>query len=280
VAVFVPVSGYLLYGETGSPDAPDQPLAARMASADPDINILIAKTEAHLSTHPDDGKGWELLAPIYMRAMRADDAANAWKNAIRLLGGDAERYGSLGEALSVAAKGEVTPDSLSAFGQSLKFDPKDPRSRFYVALADAQAGNFDRALEGFKALKADSPADAPWIGVVDNQIEQVSAMKAGGPKLGNPNAADIEAAAGMDAGDRMQMIRSMVESLDEKLKTEPDNFEGWMRLVRSYGVLKEPEKAADALKRGLAAFPPDSDNGKALLALADEMGIATGGAAK
>jgi cytochrome c-type biogenesis protein CcmH len=40
-------------------------------------------------------------------------------------------------------------------------------------------------------------------------------------------------------------------------------------------VLNDRDKALDALKRGLAAFPPDSDNGKALIALAREVGLPT-----
>jgi cytochrome c-type biogenesis protein CcmH len=81
----------------------------------------------------------------------------------------------------------------------------------------------------------------------------------------------------MNSGDRQQMIRGMVESLDAKLTDDPDNFEGWMRLVRSYAVLNDKDRAAGALKRGLAAFPASGDEGRQLLALAKELGIATEG---
>ncbi|MGO7427692.1 c-type cytochrome biogenesis protein CcmI, partial [Rhizobium ruizarguesonis] len=86
------------------------------------------------------------------------------------------------------------------------------------------------------------------------------------------------AAEAMNAGDRQQMIRGMVESLDAKLSEDPNNFEGWMRLVRSYAVLNDKDRAAGALKRGLAAFPPPGEQGRQLLALARELGIATEGA--
>jgi cytochrome c-type biogenesis protein CcmH len=281
LCLFLPAAAYMLYSRMGSPMEPDQPLMARFASRTPDINILIAKTEAHLASHPDDGTAWELLAPIYMRGMRADQAANAWKNAIRTLGPNADRFGSFGEALAAQAQGQITKEARDAFEQALKLEPKNPRSRFYIALADAQAGAFDKALAEMNALKRESPPDAPWQDVVDAQIDQITAAKNGtGNTLGNPNQGDIEAAAGMNSEDRMQMIRTMVEGLDARLTDDPNNFEGWMRLVRSYGVLKEPEKAADALKRALLAFPATSDNGKALLALAKDMGIATEGSMK
>jgi cytochrome c-type biogenesis protein CcmH len=91
---------------------------------------------------------------------------------------------------------------------------------------------------------------------------------------------DVAAAETMNAGDRQQMIRGMVESLDAKLSADPNNFEGWMRLVRSYAVLNDRDRAAGALKRGLAAFPPAGEQGRQLLALARELGIATEGMAQ
>ncbi|MBL0371090.1 c-type cytochrome biogenesis protein CcmI [Rhizobium sp. KVB221] len=281
LCLLLPLGGSLIYNKMGNPGEPDQPLAGRMTSAEPDINILIAKMETHLAATPGDGKGWELLAPIYMRQMRAAEAANAWQHAIKALGGDAARYGSLGEALAAGAQGQVTKDALGAFKQALELDPQDPRARFYIALADAQAGKRDAAISGFEALLKDAPSDAPWREVVSVQLENAKRSGVQGDKApGNPDAADIEAASGMNAEDRNQMIRTMVESLDARLKDDPANFEGWQRLIRSYGVLNEPAKAADALKRGLAVFPADSENGKALIALAKEMGLPAEGASQ
>ena len=94
---------------------------------------------------------------------------------------------------------------------------------------------------------------------------------------GNPTEEDVAAAQDMSSGDRQQMIRGMVESLDAKLSADPNNFEGWMRLVRSYAVLNDKDRAASALKRGLAAFPAASEQGKQLIALAHELGIAAEG---
>jgi cytochrome c-type biogenesis protein CcmH len=274
IVVFVPLTGLFLYQGMGHPNDPDQPLSARLHASQPDINILIAHAEDHLATNPDDAKGWELMAKIYTDNMRLDDAANAWKNVIRILGPSAERYGAIGEMLTMGAGGQVTPDARDAFNNALKLNPKDPRARFYTALGDAQIGKFDQALSELKALKDQSPADAPWIAIVDTQMQQVATAKSkAGDTPGNPTASDVQAAAGMDAEDRMAMIRTMVDGLDERLKTQPNNIEGWIRLVKSYGVLNEPAKAEDALKRALAAFPADSENGKSLIALAKDMGL-------
>ena len=82
----------------------------------------------------------------------------------------------------------------------------------------------------------------------------------------------------MSPEDRQAMISGMVESLDGKLRQQPDNFEGWMRLVRSYAMLNNEDKAKEALRNGLKAFPPGGEQGKKLLALAQQLGINADGA--
>ena len=61
------------------------------------------------------------------------------------------------------------------------------------------------------------------------------------------------------------MIEGMVATLDEKLRQNPQDPEGWQRLVRSYAVLGKAELAQDALDRGYAALGRDSEDGKKLV---------------
>ncbi len=271
IFLFVPVLGVVLYGELGSPDMPDNPLAIRLANPQEDVNILIAKAEAHLAKHPDDGKGWELLAPIYLASQRHGDAANAWMKVARLLGPTPQRLGNYGEALVVAAKGEITPDAGKAFGEVLELDPTDARARFYLANRLEQQGKRVEALAAFEALLAASRKNDPWLGLVG---EHIATLKDEAPP-GNPSPEDVLAASGMDGSDRQQMIQGMVEGLDARLSANPDNFEGWMRLINSYMVLKQPDKALAALGRALVAFPKGSCQGDQLIATAKELGIAS-----
>ena len=63
----------------------------------------------------------------------------------------------------------------------------------------------------------------------------------------------------MSAEDRSAMIESMVTRLAERLKSEPDDIEGWTRLARSYNVLGKPEKARDALAKAVEGAPDNVD---------------------
>ncbi|MEB3045531.1 c-type cytochrome biogenesis protein CcmI [Rhizobium mulingense] len=277
VLLILPVLGLCLYLTTGRPDLPAQPLEARLENPGNDVAMLIAKAERHLAENPDDGKGWDVLAPIYVRTMRVNDALVAYRNAIRLLGPSPIRLDGLAETLMAVSDGVVTDEARQALEQSLTLEPDNPRARFYVALSMEQAGRADEARRAFEALAQQSPADAPWLPLVNEHIAKNGGAAAQPSAPGGPTSEDMAAAENMSAGDRQQMIRGMVESLDAKLNADPNNFEGWMRLVRSYAVLNDKDRAADALKRGLAAFPPAGEQGRHLLALARELGIATEG---
>ncbi|MBB3978636.1 cytochrome c-type biogenesis protein CcmH [Rhizobium azooxidifex] len=288
VVVLLPAIGLCLYLLQGRPELPAQPLAARLAAPGNDLNILLARAEQHLAENPDDGAGWELLAPIYARNGRLDDAANAYRQAIRILGGSTGRLDGYAETLIALADGIVTKDAREVLEQSQALDASNPRTRFYLALALEQEGKRDEARGAFEALAKDSPADAPWLPLVDRHIASLGGdaggqtagqapVQPGNGAPGGPTEEDVAAAGQMDAQGRQQMIEGMVDSLAARLKENPDNFEGWMRIIRSYVVLDQRRAAEEALAVALKSFPPESDNGRQLLALAGELRITAEG---
>lgn len=278
VILAVPAIGLGVYLNVGSPGTPAAPLAARLENPGNNVELLVAKAERHLAQNPGDGAGWDVLAPIYFRMGRVDDSEMAYRNALRLNGPDAARLNGLAETLMAQADGIVTADARSAFEEAQRLSPGEPRSRYYLALALEQAGKAAEAKAAFEALAKDSPPDAPWQGLVAQHV----ARNGGGPTIaaaqnpnapGHPTAADVEAAETMSSGDRTEMIRGMVSGLDAKLRQDPKNFEGWMRLIRSYAVLKDEERALDALKTGLRTFPAEGQEGAQLVALARDLGL-------
>ncbi|WP_284776772.1 c-type cytochrome biogenesis protein CcmI [Agrobacterium sp. lyk4-40-TYG-31] len=277
VTVLLPLMGLCLYLYMGSPNTPDMPLAARLEKPGNDMNLMIAKAERHLAQNPDDGAGWDVLAPIYFKTMRLGDAEMAYRNAIRLQGENAPRLTGLAETLIATNDGVVVEDARSALEDAEKMSPGNPRVRFYLALSLEQAGKTDQARDAFAALLKESPEGAPWIPLVQAHLQNTGGADiAAAPKPqapGGPSAEDVAAASNMSSEDRQAMVAGMVESLDARLKENPDNFEGWMRLVRSYAMLKNDEKARQALADGLKAFPAAGEQGKQLLALAQQLGV-------
>src|SRR5215510_15596227 len=123
--VLLPLVAIALYLVIGSPQLPGQPLQARLRAVHQDTSIaaLISQAEAHLERNPNDSRGYEVLAPVYLRLGRFSDAVNARRKLIALSGDSAERQSDLGEALVAAGNGIVTADAKSAFERALVLEP-------------------------------------------------------------------------------------------------------------------------------------------------------------
>ena len=266
--VVLPLGAVGLYLALGSPLLPDQPLASRLAEAraTQSMESLIAQVEAHLAERPDDGRGWEVIAPIYLRLGRFDDAVKARRNALRLNGDSAEREAALGEALVFGANGVVTAEAKSAFEKAVALDAAHVQARYFLGLAAEQDGDRTRAAATWRALIETAPSGAPWVEFVRGALARVEgaggasagAAVAGGGAGSGPSEEQVAASSELSPEQRKSMIQGMVDRLAERLNRDGSDVEGWLRLVRSYMVLGQADKAraaaADA-RRALAGDP-------------------------
>ncbi|MGO9699926.1 MAG: c-type cytochrome biogenesis protein CcmI, partial [Xanthobacteraceae bacterium] len=156
----LPVVAVGLYLVLGSPElASGQPVAQHNVAATPQsIEALVAEAEAHLARNAQDGRGWEILAPIYMRLGRYSDSVAAWRNTLQLLGDNAEREANLGEALTAEANDVVTADAKTAFVRAVTLDKTNVTARYYLGLAAEQDGQRDKAANIWRDLIAEAPA--------------------------------------------------------------------------------------------------------------------------
>ena len=265
VILLIPLVSLGTYLSFGSPDLPGQPLSARLEAPvqSQDINVLVARVEEHLAAEPEDGRGWEVVAPIYMRLGRFQDASRAWANTIRLLGSSASREASYGEALVAAGDGMVTAEARSAFERALDTAPDQPKSRFFLALAAEQDGDAETAKTMWRELLADSPADAPWRPAVEERLAAYG-LDIPAPALSEgaapgPSSEDVAAAGAMSADERAEMIAGMVDRLAGRLAEDGRDLDGWLRLARAYVVLGEPDKARGAIASARENYPDDSE---------------------
>src|SRR5215208_746286 len=246
--VALPLGAAALYLSLGSPSLPDQPLAARNPSQS--IENMVAQVETHLARNPEDGRGWELIAPVYLRLGRVDDAVKARRSALAFNGENSERLASLGEALVAAGNGVITAEAKSTFERAVALDGENVKARYFLGVAAEQDGRPADAAAIWRAMLAGAPADAPWAEYIRHELARVA---------GGPSPADAAAAApDLSSEQRTATIRGMVERLAERLHREGADLEGWLRLVRSYMVLGERDKAqaaAGEARRALASEP-------------------------
>jgi cytochrome c-type biogenesis protein CcmH len=249
-----------LYGRIGSPSLQGYPLASRApaGSVTDSLSNLVAQVETRLAAHPEDGRGWDVIAPVLLRLGRNDDAARAFRNAITTNGETATRRADLGEAVTAAAGGIVSDDAKREFDRALVLDRSEPKARYFLGLASVQDGRRDEARRIWTELLATGDKDAPWRPFVENALASLNgAPDAEASASAGPNADDIAAAKDMSDSDRAAMIRGMVDRLAERLKQNGEDVQGWLRLVRAYMVLGDPGKAADAAHAARQAAQSD-----------------------
>jgi cytochrome c-type biogenesis protein CcmH len=264
--VIVPAVALGLYLKLGSPNVPGQSVLGRAdaSQASQSVASLVSQVEAHLARNPDDGAGWEVIAPVYLRLGRFDDAVQARRRVIALNGDTAVRESDLGEALVAAANGVVTDEAKQSFQHAVAGDAQDSRARYFLGLADEQDGNRDSAAAKWRAMLDTAPRDAPWANFVRAALARVTGEPVGGvPAASNglsagPSAGDVASAENMSEAQRTEMIRAMVARLADRLQTDGNDVDGWLRLVRAYAVLGDRDKAKDAAanaKRALSDHP-------------------------
>jgi cytochrome c-type biogenesis protein CcmH len=269
ILVLVPAVALGVYLDIGQPETPDAPLAQRKADpTSPEaIEFAIAKIEARLSANPDELRGWEVLAPAYMRLGRFDDAVGAFKQILRLEGDkNANLWAAYGEAQLAAANGMVGADARDSFDRAVKIDPRQPVARFYLALAAEQDGDAAKARAVYEELEPMAKGQAPWMIGLRKRLE---AMRGGEPLEAPPAAA----ARPDFTPEQLTMIRGMVSGLARRLADKGGSGEEWARLVRAYTVLREPDKAKTALADARKALASDATALGNLDALAHELGL-------
>lgn len=289
-----PALAVALYLANGMPGQPDLPLAERAAieaaqveltprpsqaeaeaayTPDPHLPLtdeqqeyagLMARLETLLEQRPDDAQGLQLLATGYMRLERYADSWRAYERLLAVAGDQAAAglYASMAEAMVQAAGGYVSPEAERAIGEALARDETLSVARYYAGLMMVQSGRIGEAITVWERLKAETPADAPWLEFLDGMLAEAKALRDGAPgPAPGPSAADIEAARALSPEERQEMIEGMVTRLEERLTSEGGAVEEWLRLMNAYARLGRRDDAARIARLGIAAFGTSTEAG-------------------
>jgi cytochrome c-type biogenesis protein CcmH len=287
----LPAGALTLYLHYGSPDLPGRPLKERLAGPieSQPVDALVLQVEQRLREHPKDGVGWSVVAPVYLKMGRYEDAANAYDRAIGLLGESASLLIGRGQALVFAAQGAVTAEARAAFSRAAELDPQAHIASFWLAIGFEQLGQWDKAAAAYRELLQKNPQD----GVRETAAarlkaaeEQAGRMASGGaPAMAaapsqsagrdrGPTAADVKAAMRMSASDRAAMINQMTDRLAARLDKNGNDLSGWLKLMRAYSVLGRKDDALKALSAARKNFAGDAQALGQIDALARSLGLA------
>src|SRR5450432_940396 len=255
--VLLPLAAGATYFTLGSPNL--APVSMSVEAGGQQLPEGIAQTvtevEKYLEANPKNGRGWELLAPVYLRLGRFDDAVRARRNALEIFGPDAARLGDLGEAIVMASGGAVTAEARDLFARANAADPEDVMAQYYLGLSAKQDGRRDEAMQRWTALVSQAREGAEWLPLVKNalaRIDEKSPSVAAAPP-DHPSAAVVPPEHNGDA------IEAMVERLATRLKKDGSDVAGWIQLARSYRVLGKTDKLKAAIADAHAALASDQE---------------------
>jgi len=271
----LPIIALSIYLPLGSPQLPDFPLLARKTApgGSPPMEALVNQVEQHLQNNPQDARGWTVLAPVLARLGRADDAIQAYRNALKYGGDKPGLRADLGEVLAASAGGVVTAEAKAEFERAHAADADEPKANYFLGLAAEQDGRKADAAAIWRAMLEKAPADAPWRPLVTASLGRVGGQPPAGGQVPALPAETMAAAKDMAEPDREAMIRGMVDRLATRLKQNGDDVEGWLRLMRAYMVMGDSEKAKAALSDARAAVANDTERLRQLNEGAKTLGL-------
>ena len=207
-----------------------------------EVSGLVPFLIQRVRQYPGDARAWRYLGEAYMAAQDPRDAAKAFGKVIELTGrGDAALDAAYGEALVVANNGAVPQEAEEAFTAALAVDPGNAPARFYLGLARVARNDRPGAIQIWQSLLDDTPVTSPLHQLLVDRIAMLTSQGLAGGKGAAPNP------------------RAMVAMLAARLKADPNDALGWVRLMRAYTVLGEMEKAKQALADARKAFPDNKD---------------------
>jgi cytochrome c-type biogenesis protein CcmH len=279
LAGLIVIPSIALYYFVGRPDlaAASVPTQARAdvpdAAQSPSANVetMIAALKAKTQRAPNDPAAWQNLGWAYMHISRPADAALAYGRAVALAPADGDYLSSLTEASVQSGDGRISKSADADFGRVLSLTPGDPRARFYRALYKDQQGDHKGAVADWIRMLKSAPQDAPWADEVRAVVQKVAQeqridvsaelppatppvfadMSAAPP---GPDAGQVAAAQAMSPTDRAAMIHGMVDGLATRLKQNPQDADGWMRLIRARMVLGERGQAQTDYRKARRTF--------------------------
>lgn len=159
-----------LYLVRGTPDMPAVSFAERqrVTQAEDRMLEMLRGRVAALDPASDTGRqGLVLLGNAERARGRLAEAATAYRTALAARF-DPELAGDLAEM--EIERGE-TEAAAALLVRALSSAPQMPRLRFLAGLAEARAGRADNARRVWQSLLAEAPADAPWRGMVERQMQ-------------------------------------------------------------------------------------------------------------
>ncbi len=275
IALVLPLGAAGTYWWLGSPQAID-PVVAHQATDDK-LMQMVEALAARLKAKPDDPKGWAMLARSYKVMGRFPEAEEAFVKAGDVVNTDPNLLVDYADLLAVRAKNNIEGRPLALVNKALGLDPMHPMGLMMSGVAAFRRSDFALAVTQWEKLlsvlepgspdaqqvqadiaearsKGGLPAPAPsaQAGTAQGGTAQGGAAK---PEVGKLPPVAPGAAEAMTP----EKINQMVDGLAAKLKANPGDLPGWVRLANAYRVQGRLAEAEEAFGKAGKLVEGDAD---------------------
>lgn len=258
------------------------------------IEAMIASLQARLRQDPDNHELYYMLGLAQRDAGQFRQAEQAFRRAMELAPQNADYTAYLAEMMLLQDGRNPRPEAERLLRRVIELEPGNPQARYYLATLRDMRGDHRGAIDDLVTLLREAPAGAIWVPQVREATERIARehnidianrlpaaplpdQSAATRAIPGPNQQQMEQARSMPPGEQDRMVRGMVDRLAARLRQNPRDADGWMMLMRSYMVQRQPDAARDALRSALAAFADDPATQQRLRTAAQQLSVPTPG---
>lgn len=254
------------------------------------VEDMIAALRERVRQDPDNHRDWFLLGLASRESGRHADAEQAFRRAMELAPQEADYTAYLAEALLLRGGNTPPPEAEQLLRRVLELEPGNAQARYYLATIRDVRGDHRGAVDDLIALLNDAPEGASWEPQVREAVTGIAttnnidiegrlpaprqpAQSTATAAIPGPTRADMDAARALPPAAQDEMVKGMVDRLADRLRQNPRDADGWIRLMRSRMVLNDRNGAREALQAGLAAFQGDAATQQRLRTAGTELGV-------
>jgi cytochrome c-type biogenesis protein CcmH len=180
IGLLLPLLALVVYLPLGAPELPDRPYAGRaaqiaeMQEKTATIQGMVTRLAERLKQDPSDGKGWAMLGRSYRALGMADEARDAYRNAVTLLPDDVQARIELSIMLLEESEGDTLPaEAITLLEEALALNPDQPDALYFTGLSAAMKGENARAKARWNRLLMVLPTDSPARSQVEKDMARL-----------------------------------------------------------------------------------------------------------
>lgn len=177
VALLLPLAAVLSYARLGAPGAIGRDTAPPHRLAEADMEGMVQRLYTRLQAQPENLPGWFTLARSLEVLERWDEAAAAWRQALKLAPDDADLLADAADAIATVQQGALEGEPAALVARALQADPQHPKALALAATAAQRAGRREAAIGLWQRLLAVLPADAEAAQRVRDSLQQAQALR-------------------------------------------------------------------------------------------------------